>query len=286
MATNETFAERLTKLRENAGKKRQEVADDLEISRASLEYYEKGKRKPDIEVLAKIAEYYKVSTDYLLGLSIAPTTNKDIQFICDYTGLEKESIDNISTDNIQSKIINILSDKKGYYSNDSKTKTAELLLLFSETFISIYFGVLNDFLQSDNFLNIVTNCAYDELLEYIVCKIVDSDENIENTIELLDNDTHEYENFLLTHKSVVYNTFKNVLIDYEMLHKINLFDLQDNAISFAKTLTEFEKITDEQKTIIKEKVKELDRLMRKEEVQEIGKSLVEELRAIHTKGGD
>ena len=167
MATNETFADRLTKLRENTGKKRQEVADELKISRASLEYYEKGKRKPDIEVLAKIAEYYKVSTDYLLGLSIAPTTNKDIQFICDYTGLEKESIDNISTDNIQSKIINILSDKKGYYSNDSKTKTAELLLLFSETFISIYFGVLNDFLQSDNFLNIVTNCAYDELLEYI-----------------------------------------------------------------------------------------------------------------------
>lgn len=286
MATNEIFADRLTKLRENTGKKRQEVADELKISRASLEYYEKGKRKPDIEVLVKIAEYYEVSTDYLLGLSIAPTTNKDIQFICDYTGLEKESIDNISTDNIQSKIINILSDKKGYYSNDSKTKTAELLLLFSKTFISIYFGALNDFLQSDNFLNIVTNCAYDELLEYIVCKIVDSDENIENTIELLDNNTHEYENFLLTHKSVVYNTFKNVLIDYEMLHKINLFDLQDNAISFAKTLTEFEKITDEQKTIIKEKVKELDHLMQKEEVQEIGRSFVEELRSIHTKGGD
>ena len=67
MATNETFADRLTKLRENTGKKRQEVADELEISRASLEYYEKGKRKPDIEVLAKIAEYYGVSCDYLLN---------------------------------------------------------------------------------------------------------------------------------------------------------------------------------------------------------------------------
>ncbi len=93
MATNETFADRLTKLRENTGKKRQEVADELEISRASLEYYEKGKRKPDIEVLAKIAEYYKVSTDYLLGLSIASTTDKDVQFICDYTGLSEKSVD-------------------------------------------------------------------------------------------------------------------------------------------------------------------------------------------------
>ena len=34
-----TFAQRLTELREKAGKKRQEVADDLGISRASLEYY-------------------------------------------------------------------------------------------------------------------------------------------------------------------------------------------------------------------------------------------------------
>ena len=92
MATIETFAERLTKLRENTGKKRQEVADELKISRASLEYYEKGKRKPDIEVLAKIAEYYKVSTDYLLGLSIAPTTDKDIQFVCDYTGLSENAV--------------------------------------------------------------------------------------------------------------------------------------------------------------------------------------------------
>lgn len=96
MATNETFADRLTKLRENTGKKRQEVADELKISRASLEYYEKGKRKPDIEVLVKIAEYYKVSTDYLLGLSIAPTTNKDIQFICDYTGLSEEVVKELS----------------------------------------------------------------------------------------------------------------------------------------------------------------------------------------------
>ena len=96
MATNETFADRLTKLRENTGKKRQEVADELKISRASLEYYEKGKRKPDIEVLVKIAEYYEVSTDYLLGLSIAPTTNKDIQFICDYTGLSEEVIEELN----------------------------------------------------------------------------------------------------------------------------------------------------------------------------------------------
>lgn len=92
MATNKTFAERLTALRENTGKKRQEVADDLKISRASLEYYEKGKRKPDIEVLVRLADYYGVSTDYLLGLSDVSTTDKDLQFVCDYTGLNAHII--------------------------------------------------------------------------------------------------------------------------------------------------------------------------------------------------
>lgn len=111
MATNETFADRLTKLRENTGKKRQEVADELEISRASLEYYEKGKRKPDIEVLAKIAEYYKVSTDYLLGLSIASTTDKDVQFICDYTGLSEKSVDVLHKIALQANG-NLISDKR------------------------------------------------------------------------------------------------------------------------------------------------------------------------------
>ena len=90
MATNETFADRLTKLRENTGKKRQEVADELEISRASLEYYEKGKRKPDIEVLAKIAEYYGVSCDYLLNG--VKSENISINKI---TGLSDKAIENL-----------------------------------------------------------------------------------------------------------------------------------------------------------------------------------------------
>lgn len=90
MATISTFAERLTALRENKGKKRQEVADEINISRASLEYYEKGKRKPDIEVLLKLADYYNVTCDYLLkGVK---TENVSINEV---TGLSDETIDEL-----------------------------------------------------------------------------------------------------------------------------------------------------------------------------------------------
>ena len=87
-----TFAENITALRKKQNKKRQEVADDLGISRSSLEYYEKNKRKPDIEVLTKIADYYNVSADYLLGRTNAETTDKDLRFICEYTGLSENAI--------------------------------------------------------------------------------------------------------------------------------------------------------------------------------------------------
>ena len=99
MTEKNVFSERLTQLREDRGLKRQEVADALEISRASLEYYEKGQRKPDIEVAARIAKYYGVSTDYLVGVSAAQVTaseNETLKTVCDYLGISEASAEQIS----------------------------------------------------------------------------------------------------------------------------------------------------------------------------------------------
>ena len=99
MTEKNVFSERLTQLREDRGLKRQEVADSLEISRASLEYYEKGQRKPDIEVAARIAKYYGVSTDYLVGVSAAQVTaseNETLKTVCDYLGISEASAEQIS----------------------------------------------------------------------------------------------------------------------------------------------------------------------------------------------
>lgn len=136
MATQNTFAERLTELREQTGKKRQEVADDLEISRASLEYYEKGKRKPDIEVLVNISNYYKVSTDFLLGLSDVPTTDKDLQFVCDYTGLDEKTVKALYF--YKNNFIELIGGK-----NTNVVKEA----------IKISFSYLNGFISNFDFYN-------------------------------------------------------------------------------------------------------------------------------------
>lgn len=44
-----------------------ELAGQLNIPRGTYAHYEIGKREPDNSMLLKIAEFFNVSTDYLLG---------------------------------------------------------------------------------------------------------------------------------------------------------------------------------------------------------------------------
>lgn len=43
------------------------LANDLHIGQSTLAMYEKGKRNPNLEMISKIADYFNVTTDYLLG---------------------------------------------------------------------------------------------------------------------------------------------------------------------------------------------------------------------------
>lgn len=70
MTTKEILAQRLFQLREEAKITRQKAADDLGVTRAALEFYEKGKRTPDVSMIPRLAQYYGVTTDYLLGMDI------------------------------------------------------------------------------------------------------------------------------------------------------------------------------------------------------------------------
>ena len=61
----------LKELRKKLGISQTTVANALGISRQSYNFYENGKRDPDTEMLKNIAEYFNVSTDYLLGREAA-----------------------------------------------------------------------------------------------------------------------------------------------------------------------------------------------------------------------
>ncbi len=59
-------AKRLSSLREESGQKQQIVAKELGINTVTLSGYEIGKSEPNLEVLVRLADFYKVSLDFLL----------------------------------------------------------------------------------------------------------------------------------------------------------------------------------------------------------------------------
>lgn len=63
----EIFAEKLKKARNDTGLSQREVAKELNLSKSTIASYEMGRTEPDIETLAKLADFYQVSTDWLLS---------------------------------------------------------------------------------------------------------------------------------------------------------------------------------------------------------------------------
>ncbi|MBP3232091.1 helix-turn-helix transcriptional regulator [Anaerovibrio sp.] len=61
------FGERLRTLREHQEMSQLEVAKKLDIMQNTYSRYERGIREPDYATLKKIANFFGVSIDYLLG---------------------------------------------------------------------------------------------------------------------------------------------------------------------------------------------------------------------------
>ena len=61
------FADRLKILRKNKKLTQVQLAKILDVDQSLISYYEKKKKVPELKMLYKIASYFDVSIDYLLG---------------------------------------------------------------------------------------------------------------------------------------------------------------------------------------------------------------------------
>lgn len=66
--------DRLRDLRKSRAYSRRELAELLQIGEANIQRYESGESDATSEIVVKIAKYFNVSTDYLLGLSDTPAS--------------------------------------------------------------------------------------------------------------------------------------------------------------------------------------------------------------------
>ena len=65
---NSLFSQRLKTLREERGLTMQKLGEEIGTSGVSIGYYERGERVPDIHILAKMCQFFSVTSDYLIGL--------------------------------------------------------------------------------------------------------------------------------------------------------------------------------------------------------------------------
>ena len=79
MFSKELFGQRISELRKDFGETQAALAEQLGVGKNQVSEIERGNRTTSAERIALICEHYKVSADYLLGLTDDPTPKYEVQ---------------------------------------------------------------------------------------------------------------------------------------------------------------------------------------------------------------
>lgn len=88
------FTERLRQLRDESGKTQSQIAKELGLTPQAFSYFVNG-REPNYDTLISIANYFGVTTDYLIGKTDIRAASVSIEAMCKYLGLIGETIDRL-----------------------------------------------------------------------------------------------------------------------------------------------------------------------------------------------
>ncbi len=83
-----TFASRLRQLRLDKNLRQEQVAKLIGVNKSAISTYENNTRQPSFDILVRLATLYRVSTDYLLGMT-------NIRSL-DLSGLSDEEVSAVS----------------------------------------------------------------------------------------------------------------------------------------------------------------------------------------------
>lgn len=89
---NKPFPTTLRKLIERKKCTIKSVAEHIGVSRQAVSQYQDGTTQPNAETIVKIAEYFSVTTDYLLTGQGKVDGLDSLQMVCDCTGLNEYSV--------------------------------------------------------------------------------------------------------------------------------------------------------------------------------------------------
>lgn len=94
LTRGERFADARTVYNQHGSQSLSEVYKATGVAASLIKDLEDDQKERSVgyDKIAALAKHYGVSSDYLLGLSTYPTTNKDLEFLCNHTGLNEKSV--------------------------------------------------------------------------------------------------------------------------------------------------------------------------------------------------
>ena len=194
------FSNRFKQLKEESGLTLKELSEELDISIPNLSYYMKG-REPNYDILINIANYFNVTTDWLIGRTDARSST--------YEALDKEIINTIIRNeqkDISKEDISSLSIFKQDY-----IKTQDKLV----EFMSFYYIVLH---KLEELENLHPDLDYSTLNDSLTENFIES---IEYQIDLL-----------VDAQYVILSSTSNMFFEY-YFNTLSRIDLTSNSYKLA-----------------------------------------------------
>lgn len=84
-----SFSSRLKQLRKSKNLRQEQVARLIGVNKSAISSYENNLRQPSFDILVRLANLYRVSTDYLLGqtnirsVDLTGLTDEDAVLVCE-----------------------------------------------------------------------------------------------------------------------------------------------------------------------------------------------------------
>ncbi|MBQ4569393.1 MAG: helix-turn-helix transcriptional regulator [Ruminococcus sp.] len=215
MCDNNITLKRIRKLIDDSKKTREEIAksEELQCDTSTITKHYNGDRSISSEYIVKYAKYFRVSSDYLLGLSDIPTIDEDINRVYKYIGLSEKAVENLRLYNR----LKLSREKCGhFFANNDKARESNYC--YEIDIISYFIEHLHEF-------DILTH------LNQLATVSLDNTNNFEIEDEILDNNYELYHK-IYTHGTVLigysYVDFLEQLIVREFSRMVNDFRTDTN----------------------------------------------------------
>lgn len=131
------FAQRVKQLRKNKHLTGEQLGNILGITKTGISYWENGRSVPDNEMLLKLADFFDVSIDYLLGKTDIETKIDKSTYYGDYDEVVEYLKDNPEHLDVYKRILN--DDHFALLFDKTKDLTPEEI----DAIISVIIGLQN-----------------------------------------------------------------------------------------------------------------------------------------------